>query len=193
MVDCLIFEKFDEAATFVRTVCENSNRRAALKESALGYCPDEPTKTKVKMLFSEMEDVLERNLHAGIELAKKGDWEGAAKLSMEAAEKLPGNLEAQLMASQILLKAMENGGWDDERFLQARRFLEKARRLSPSDARLAKLGEIIDRVKRKFGIKSEPARKRYEPPKKNPEAEKRGHDRGAEAEELSELNDFVLK
>ena len=54
------------------------------------------------------------------------------------------------MASQILLKAMENGGWDDERFLLARKFLEKARRLSPNDQRLAKLGEIIDRVKKKF-------------------------------------------
>ena len=117
-MDCLVFEKYDDAAKFVRTVCENSNRRDALKEAALGYCPDEVTKTKVRTLFIEMEDVLERSLHSGIELAKKGDWEGAAKLSADAADKLSGNLDAQLMASQILLKSMEFGGWDDDRFLQ---------------------------------------------------------------------------
>lgn len=149
-MDCLVFEKFDDAAVHLKTVCENSNRREAMKEAALGYCPDEITKTKVRTLFIEMEDVLEQSLHSGINLAKQGDWEGAARLSTEAAEKLPGNLDAQLMASQILLKAMENGGWDDERFLLARKFLEKARRLSPNDQRLAKLGEIIDRVKKKF-------------------------------------------
>lgn len=193
VVDCLIFEKYDDAAKFVRTVCENSNRREALKEAALGYCPDEVTKTKVRTLFIEMEDVLEESLHSGIELAKKGDWEGAAKLSAQAADKLPGNLDAQLMASQILLKAMEFGGWDDERFLLGRRYLERARRLSPSDPRLAKLGEIIDRVKKKFGIKAEPARKKYEPPKRDPNAEKRGHDRSEDAAGLPELNDFILK
>lgn len=150
------------------------------------------TKTKVRTLFIEMEDVLEQSLHSGIELAKKGDWEGAAKLSAEAADKLPGNLDAQLMASQILLKAMEFGGWDDDRFLLGRRYLERARRISPNDPRLAKLGEIIDRVKKKFGIKGEPARKRYEPPKKDPVAEKRGHDRNEDAA-LPELNDFILK
>lgn len=108
VVDCLIFEKYDEAAKYVRIACENSNRRNVLKDAALGYCPDEPTKTKVRTIFIEMEDALKENYDRGIQLARKGDWEGAAKLATEAANSLPGNADAQLMASQLLLILIEN-------------------------------------------------------------------------------------
>lgn len=76
----------------------------------------------------------------------------------------------------------------------ARRFLERGRKLVPNDERLTKLGLRIDHVKKKFGIKSEPIRKRYAPPKKNVEPEeKRGYDRSADGDNFPELDDIILK
>lgn len=145
------------------------------------------------MLFGEMEDAFKQTYDRGVQFAKKGEWEEAVKHAVEAADNMSKSADAQLMASQLILILIENTGWDDTRFLHARRYLERGKQLAPGDERLVKLGLRIDHVKKKFGIKNEPARKRYEPLKKDDPQEKRAHDRSQDAETVDDdMKDFVL-
>lgn len=90
---------------------------------------------------------------AGAEKAKQGDYRGAVALMSEAVEKLPDNPQVVFNAAVAVLKCLENTGWDVRLGEQARTYIDSARRLDPTNPRLAPLAELYQVITRKYGIK----------------------------------------
>lgn len=90
---------------------------------------------------------------AGAEKAKLGDYRGAVELMTEAVQKLPNNPQVVFNAAIAVLKCLENTGWDGKLGEQARAYIDSARRLEPSNPRLAPLAELYQVIARKYGIK----------------------------------------
>ena len=90
---------------------------------------------------------------AGAEKAKLGDYRGAVELMTEAVHKLPDNPQVVFNAAIAVLKCLENMGWDGKLGEQARAYIDSARRLDPTNPRLAPLAELYQVIARKYGIK----------------------------------------
>ncbi len=90
---------------------------------------------------------------AGAEKAKLGDYRGAVELMTEAVHKLPDNPQVVFNAAIAVLKCLENMGWEGKLGEQARAYIDSARRLDPTNPRLAPLAELYQVIARKYGIK----------------------------------------
>ena len=90
---------------------------------------------------------------AGAEKAKLGDYRGAVDLMTEAVQKLPDNPQVVFNAAIAVLKCLENMGWDGRLGDQARAYIDSARRLDPTNPRLAPLADLYLVIARKYGIK----------------------------------------
>lgn len=86
----------------------------------------------------------------GAEKAKLGDFRGAVSLMTEAAQKLPDNPQVVFNAAVAALKCLENLGWDLRVSDQARAFIANARRLDPTNPRLAPLAERYQAISGKY-------------------------------------------
>lgn len=60
-------------------------------------------------------------------MIQKGDWEGALDAAVRASSDQVNNPEAQLMSAQILLAYLDKHGWEDDRFVLARKCLERVK------------------------------------------------------------------
>jgi DNA-binding NarL/FixJ family response regulator/Tfp pilus assembly protein PilF len=89
---------------------------------------------------------------AGAEKAKQGDFRGAVTLMTEAVQKLPDNPQVVFNAAVAVLKCLEHTGWDARMGEQARSYIEIARRLDPTNPRLAPLGDLYQMITRKYGV-----------------------------------------
>ena len=92
----------------------------------------------------------------GAEKAKQGDYRGAVALMSEAVQRLPDNPQVVFNAAVAVLKCLEHMGWDARLGEQARTFIETARRLDPTNARLTPLGELYQVILRKYGMQNTP-------------------------------------
>ena len=90
---------------------------------------------------------------SGAEKAKLGDFRGAVELMSQAVHKLPDNPQVVFNAAIAVLKCLENLGWDSRLGEQARTYIDSARRLDPTNPRLAPLAELYQVIARKYGIK----------------------------------------
>ncbi|NSL55282.1 tetratricopeptide repeat-containing response regulator [Uliginosibacterium aquaticum] len=103
---------------------------------------------------TEVRDIMTE----GAQLAQSGDYDGAVRQMLEAAEKLPGNTNVAFNASLALLKHIENIGWNDHFASNAKLFIERVRRQDPGNKRLAALVDYYHALLRKNDIKPEQVR-----------------------------------
>ena len=89
---------------------------------------------------------------AGADKARQGDYKGAVELMTAAVKKLPDNPQVVFNAAVAVLKCLENLGWDQRIGAQARDYIDLARRLDPTNPRLAPLAELYQVITRKYGI-----------------------------------------
>lgn len=93
----------------------------------------------------------------GAERARQGDYAGAVEMMAGAVQKLPENPQVVFNAAVAALKCLEHMGWDTRLGDQARRYMEAARRLDPSNPRLQPLSEMYQGILRKYGIRAQGA------------------------------------
>jgi DNA-binding NarL/FixJ family response regulator/Tfp pilus assembly protein PilF len=89
----------------------------------------------------------------GAEKAKLGDYRGAVDLMTAAVHKMPDNPQVVFNAAVAVLKYLENLGWESKLGEQVRRHIETARRLDPTNPRLASLTDLHQNIVKKYGIK----------------------------------------
>lgn len=89
---------------------------------------------------------------AGAEKARQGDFGGAVTLMMEAVEKLPDNPQVVFNAAVAVLKHLENLGWTTSLGEQARRLIDTARRLDPTNPRLSSLTGLHQTILKKYNV-----------------------------------------
>lgn len=131
----------------------------------MSNAPDNQSLSKAMAIFEQAgrHDLAERIsresrrrvvdlVSAGAQKAKEGDYRGAVALMVEAAQKLPDNPQVVFNAAVAVLKCLENVGWDARLGELARGYIESARRLDPSNPRLAPLAELHQVIMRKYSL-----------------------------------------
>lgn len=103
---------------------------------------------------TEVRDIMTE----GAQLAQSGDYDGAVRQMLDAAEKLPGNTNVAFNAALALLKHVENIGWNDHFASNAKHFIERVRRQDPGNKRLSALVDYYHALLKKSGIKPEQVR-----------------------------------
>jgi len=148
--------------------CLANNLQEGAEEVMLDVMNNSPDESAVAKAISVFEatghkDVAERVaresrkqvvelISGGAEKARSGDFRGAVELMIAAAHKLPDNPQVVFNAAVAVLKCLENVGWDNRLGSNARWYIENARRLDPTNPRLAPLSELYSQILKKYGI-----------------------------------------
>jgi hypothetical protein len=90
---------------------------------------------------------------SGADCARQGDYKGAVAMMLEALKKMPENPQVVFNAAVAILKYLENLGWDGALGERCRHLIDKARRLEPSNPRLAPLTELYQQIVQKYGAR----------------------------------------
>lgn len=98
-----------------------------------------------ELIASIKKEIVELN-NKGVKLAGSGQIQQAIGLFEEAAEGMTENKIINLNAAKVLILHMERQGADAESMSKARKYIERARKLDPNDAGLAKVLEKFQRV-----------------------------------------------
>lgn len=88
----------------------------------------------------------------GVRLAQSGDIEAAAKMLMNACDRLPHNLQLNLNAAQCLLSAIEKLGWDEKKLELAKKYIGHAKARDPNAKKLADVHAKMLALSKKFGF-----------------------------------------
>ena len=131
----------DAAVEAIKNMLEDLGR------PELGSQLAERIRTEVRSIMSE-----------GAQLAQSGDYDGAVRQMLDAAERLPGNTNVAFNASLALLKHIENIGWNDHFASNAKHFIERVRRQDPGNKRLSALVNYFHALLKKNSIKPEHVR-----------------------------------
>lgn len=91
-------------------------------------------------------------ISTGADKARKGDFQGAVTLMLEAAKKMPSNTQVAFNAALAIVKCLENSGWDENLAEQGKRFIDRVRSLDPRNARLPALADYYQMVIQKYGM-----------------------------------------
>lgn len=86
---------------------------------------------------------------SGADKARQGDYKGAVVMMLEAVQKLPENPQVVFNAAVAILKYLENLGWDTALGERCRLLIDKARRLEPTNPRLAPLNALYQQIQQK--------------------------------------------
>ncbi|KAF0814566.1 Chemotaxis protein CheY [Andreprevotia sp. IGB-42] len=103
------------------------------------------------LIQSANQDIVEVNNEA-VRAANAGDYAGAAERFISALETLPGNLQVLLNAANALLVCVNKAGWDVRYMETAQQYLERARRLDPSNGKARQLQDAFRRTQRRYGV-----------------------------------------
>lgn len=82
----------------------------------------------------------------------RGDYQGAADLTAQAAHRMPNNPEVVLNAAFAALTCIEKTGWDDDLGAQVHRYIENVRRVAPMHSQLGRLSDQYRATLKKFNI-----------------------------------------
>ena len=148
--------------------CLQNNLEEGASEVMLDVMKNAPNKTVMDKAMSIFEEAGRQDLaetiakesrrqvvnlvSAGADKAKQGDYRGAVTLMMEAVHKLPDNPQVVFNAAVAVLKYLENLGWDNRLGTQAKKLIETARRLDPTNPRLGPLAGLHQSILKKYDI-----------------------------------------
>jgi len=138
IMDAMRHAADDEAVEAIKTMLDD------LGHPQLGATLATRVRTEVRDLMTE-----------GAKLAQSGDFDGAVRQMLQAAERLPGNTSVLFNASLALLKHIENAGWNDHFAQTARDNIARVRKQDPGNPRLSALVNYYHAVLKKYGIRPE--------------------------------------
>ncbi|MFN3545010.1 MAG: response regulator [Thiobacillus sp.] len=150
---CMANGRADEADAVVADVARNAHDSEALLEKARKiYAAAGREAAGNSVLASATADVRKLN-NAGVVLAQKGDFRGAAEKLLAACEAAPFNPRVSMNAVWVILKYIDQAGMDESMIAAARHHLAEAERRAPGHPRLAGLRLHLMEVEGRFGIK----------------------------------------
>lgn len=103
-----------------------------------------------ELLDAVGREIVEVN-NRGVMAARAGDLEGAVRLLVEAAERVP-SVQFLVNAAKAICALMDRRGWREDLAEQAHRYLEQAQGKNPRDARVLSGREGYQRVAAKYGV-----------------------------------------
>ena len=148
---CLDSNMNDEAKEVILEVMRNSTNNKEIQR-AVGVFESAGQGHLGNQLAEQSRVEVMELVAAGVQKAKMGDFRGSVDLMASAVKQLPNNPQVVMNAALAYLKCLENEGWEHGMAEQARRLIEAARRLDPTNTRNAALRKLYDDLQKKYGI-----------------------------------------
>jgi len=148
---CLQHDLDDGASEVMLGVMSNASEGAAMTK-AMQVFEQAGRQQLAESVAQESRRQVIALVSGGAEKARQGDYQGAVDLMNEAVRKLPDNPQVVFNAALAVLKYLENLGWEPRLGEQARRHIDAARRLDPTNPRLAPLSELHQGILKKYAI-----------------------------------------
>ncbi len=147
---CLV-NNMEEGATEVMLNVMNNASNGADMAKAMSVFEQAGRADLAEKTSKESRKQVVELVSSGAEKAREGDYKGAVTLMLEAVQKLPENPQVVFNAAVAILKYLENLGWDGPLSERCRLLIDKARKLDPTNPRLAPLSELFQQIKLKQG------------------------------------------
>jgi DNA-binding NarL/FixJ family response regulator/thioredoxin-like negative regulator of GroEL len=137
------------AAEVMREVMRNAQNGAAMGR-AMAVFEKAGRGDLARQLAMESRQQVVDLVASGAARAKEGDFKGAVAMMQEAVGKLPDNPQVVFNAALAVLKALDNGGWDERLGQQAIAYIAGVRRLDPLNPKLPALAGLHQQVLKKY-------------------------------------------
>jgi len=141
----------EEGATgIVRDVMRNAANDAAMNR-AMGVMEKAGRGELARELAQQSRQHVVDLVADGAARARNGDYQGAVKLMLEAAEKLPNNPAVAFNAALASLRCLEHLGWDDKLGHQAIGLIGNVRKLDPLNPKLPAMAALHQQILKRYG------------------------------------------
>ena len=148
---CLTHAMDDAASSVIADVMRNASDEAAIDKAKRVF--EEAGKGHLaNRLADQTRAEVIALIKAGVDKAKRQDFEGAVNLMLTAARKMPSNPQVAFNAALAVLQYLDNRGWDEQLAIQAQTLINCARRQDPPNARLGPLSDYFHTLLQKYGI-----------------------------------------
>lgn len=136
----------DQACGLLREVVKNNHENAELSRNVEAVFEREHLEEEGQALIqASREEVVSIN-NEGVELAKRGDFQGGADLLRGAAQKLPNSEVILVNLCGLLLGLMKQTGKDAQLAQEARDLLDRVRQLNPANKKAHVYGAALTRI-----------------------------------------------
>ena len=150
---CFVNGRVDEGRQLVRDMVSNYYDDTMVKRSVRQMLDAVGRGDESKALIEDsVADVIKLN-NDGVLLARQGNLAGAIDLLLEAARRMPQNVQLGLNAAQALIVESDRTGWNEEHMREAQRLLGRHAAAHGDLPKFKKIRGYLKDVGLKFGVK----------------------------------------
>ena len=137
------------ASEIVREVMSNASSDAMVTR-AMGVLEQAGRSELAQTLAQQSRQQVVDLVAGGAARARDGDYQGAVRLMLEAATKLPSNPAVAFNAALAVLRCLEHEGWDNRLGAQVPGLIGNVRKLDPLNPKLPALAALHQQVLKQY-------------------------------------------
>lgn len=147
---CLATGKQDEGENILKKLVQSSPDATGLHGKVSAVLRDNGLAERAEQLVAESKrEIIQLNNEA-VRRARAGQLTAAAEMLVEAANRLPGNVQIVTNASFALLFDVYTNGLDPAKIRMAQQFQQSAQTQNPKHPKLAEITELMGRIRSKY-------------------------------------------
>ncbi len=146
---CIDNGREESASEIVREVMSNASSDAMVTR-AMGVLEQAGKGELAQTLAQQSRQQVVDLVAGGAARAKNGDYDGAVRLMLEAATKLPSNPAVAFNAALAVLRCLEHEGWDNRLGAQVPGLIGNVRKLDPLNPKLPALAALHHQVLKQY-------------------------------------------
>ena len=147
---CLATGKQDEGESILKNLVQGAPDATGLHGKISGVLREHGLTERADALVAEsMREIVQLNNEA-VRRARAGELTAAAEMLVDAAQRLPGNVQIVTNASFALLFDVFTNGLDPAKIRLAQQFQQSAQAQNPKHPKLAEIAELMGRIRTKY-------------------------------------------
>jgi hypothetical protein len=147
---CLATGKQDEGESILKNLVQSAPDATGLHGKISGVLREHGLTDRADALVAEsMREIVQLNNEA-VRRARAGELTAAAEMLVDAAQRLPGNVQIVTNASFALLFDVFTNGLDPAKIRLAQQFQQSAQAQNPKHPKLAEIAELMGRIRSKY-------------------------------------------
>ena len=147
---CLATGKQDEGETILKKLVQSAPEATGLHGKISGVLRDHGLSERADGLVAEsIREIVQLNNEA-VRRARAGELTAAAEMLVEAANRLPGNVQIVTNAAFALLFDVYTNGLDPAKIRLAQQFQQSAQAQNSKHPKLAEIADLMGRIRSKY-------------------------------------------
>lgn len=147
---CLTTGRHDQADRIFKKLMQDNPDSGSLKDRVTAVFAEHGLPERGERLIAEsVQEIVQLNNEA-VGLAKSGQLGKASGMLMEAAHRLPGNLQIVANAASALFLDVFHNGLDPAKLKVAQGFRQQVESRQPNHPKLADIAELVSRIQAKY-------------------------------------------